>query len=153
VPLLDEVAQVLARRLNDLDLHGDDLVFAYPLTRDYVTTSQWTKLYERYQAALDRVDVPDGRKVRRFHDLRHTFGSQMAAGGVEIIKVSEWMGHENIQTTMIYVQFVPKTADHDLMQAAYASARNNGSLTAAIVAERLVAGRNGEADALQTSKI
>lgn len=35
----------------------------------------------------------------RFHDLRHTYASIMAAAGVEIHKVSRWMGHANISTT------------------------------------------------------
>lgn len=35
----------------------------------------------------------------RFHDLRHSFASIMAAAGVDIYKVSRWMGHSNINTT------------------------------------------------------
>jgi len=35
----------------------------------------------------------------RFHDLRHTFASMMFAAGVDVYKVSRWMGHANISTT------------------------------------------------------
>ncbi|WP_170131550.1 tyrosine-type recombinase/integrase [Quadrisphaera granulorum] len=35
----------------------------------------------------------------RFHDLRHTAASIWLAAGVEIYKVSRWLGHANISTT------------------------------------------------------
>ncbi len=35
----------------------------------------------------------------RFHDLRHTYASIMAALGVDVFKVSRWMGHANVSTT------------------------------------------------------
>jgi len=35
----------------------------------------------------------------RFHDLRHTFASLMAAAGVALIDVSGWMGHASVSTT------------------------------------------------------
>jgi integrase len=36
----------------------------------------------------------------RFHDLRHTFGTAMAAsGGVPLRTRQEWVGHRDAQTT------------------------------------------------------
>lgn len=34
-----------------------------------------------------------------WHDLRHYYASLCAAAGIEIRKVSRWMGHANINTT------------------------------------------------------
>jgi integrase len=43
----------------------------------------------------------------RFHDLRHTFGT-LAVQAFPLSDVSAYMGHADIQTTMIYVHHVPK---------------------------------------------
>jgi len=37
------------------------------------------------------------------HSLRHTFGSQAMMNGVPLATVKEWMGHADVQTTMVYV--------------------------------------------------
>ncbi len=36
------------------------------------------------------------------HDLRHTFGSQLAQAGVSLYKIQKWMGHSDFNTTQIY---------------------------------------------------
>lgn len=43
----------------------------------------------------------------RFHDLRHTFGTRMAAAGVPMRTLQEWMGHADIKTTLIYAHYAP----------------------------------------------
>lgn len=40
-----------------------------------------------------------GLGVVRFHDLRHTYASILFAAGIEVHKVSRWMGHASISTT------------------------------------------------------
>jgi len=37
------------------------------------------------------------------HALRHTCASRLAASGMDAFRIQKWMGHKNIQTTMIYV--------------------------------------------------
>jgi integrase len=46
------------------------------------------------------------RKLR-FHDLRHTFGTRMAAAGVPMRTLQEWMGHRDLKTTLIYADYAP----------------------------------------------
>ena len=46
------------------------------------------------------------RRVR-FHDLRHTFGTRMAAAGAPLRAIQEWMGHRDHSTTQIYADFAP----------------------------------------------
>jgi integrase len=43
-----------------------------------------------------------GIKDFRFHDLRHTFASQLVMAGVSIFKVSKWLGHSSVTTTEKY---------------------------------------------------
>ena len=51
-----------------------------------------------FAAALKRADIEDFR----FHDLRHTFASQLAMANVDIRTVQELMGHKDIRMTMKY---------------------------------------------------
>ena len=56
-------------------------------------------LRKRYKKAQITIGVPP----LRMHDLRHSFGSLLAAGGVDLVNIQGAMGHEQIQTTMIYM--------------------------------------------------
>ena len=54
-----------------------------------------------------------------FHDLRHTFGTQCAARGIDLPKIQAWMGHADIQTTMRYLHYVPPHDDTARLTAAF----------------------------------
>ena len=57
-----------------------------------------------------------GLRDIRLHDLRHTFGSNLAAKGVPIPQIQKWMGHGTITMTTRYVQFAPD-GNRDLIEA------------------------------------
>jgi len=61
-------------------------------------------LHRRYVRALQHAGV---RRLR-FHDLRHTFGTQAIASGAHVMDVKEWMGHRHLSTTMRYVHHQPR---------------------------------------------
>jgi integrase len=44
-----------------------------------------------------------------WHDLRHTYGSLLAASGEELVTIKSAMGHANITTTEIYLHARPAT--------------------------------------------
>jgi len=90
----------------------DDLVFGHPHTGRPLDRSQVTK---RFKRALTRAGV---REVR-FHDLRHTFGTRMAATGVPIRSLQAWMGHADIKTTMIYTHYAPAPNEVELVNQAF----------------------------------
>lgn len=46
-----------------------------------------------------RVGLPE----KRWHTLRHTFGTHAALFGVNPWRLQSWMGHKRIDETMIYV--------------------------------------------------
>ena len=65
-----------------------------------------------------------------FHDLRYTFGT-LGAAGVPTHDLQAYMGHADIQTTMIYVHHVPKAAAAaELSRAVSASVSPNGKVAA-----------------------
>lgn len=76
----------------------DDLVFAHPENGNVLDPS---KLRKRFQASARRAGV---RPVR-LHDLRHTFGTQMAAAGAPLRALQEWLGHSDLRTTLIYADY------------------------------------------------
>ena len=61
----------------------------------------------RCAAASTRRSIAPGLKRIRFHDLRHTFGT-IAVQAFPLSDVKAYMGHADIQTTMIYVHHVPR---------------------------------------------
>jgi integrase len=97
VPMVDEVAQLLARLgKRERFTADDDLVFA----EVDGTWLQDDRLRRRYETAMRSA----GLRRLRFHDLRHTFGS-LAITRADIVEVQAWMGHADIQTTMRYLHY------------------------------------------------
>lgn len=57
-----------------------------------------------YRTALNRVQAAG---VSGWHVTRHTFGTTLAAQGVPLRAIQEWMGHADIKTTMVYASYSP----------------------------------------------
>jgi integrase len=121
VPLADRLASELDRLHRGSSYDADsDLVFAHPETGKPLDRS---KLLKRYKAALKRAAV---REVR-FHDLRHTFGTRMAAEGVPMRTLQEWMGHRDLKTTLVYADYAPSAREAEWINAAFGTSGTNGS--------------------------
>jgi integrase len=115
VPLADEAAQALEHLFGQAgDQRDDALVFADPRTGGPLDKSNVTR---RMRSALRAAGLDDGHC---FHDLRHTFGTRMAAAGVPMRTLMEWMGHKDLATTLIYADFQPGARDAQLVAAAFA---------------------------------
>lgn len=54
------------------------------------------------------VATPSGLPHFTLHTLRHTFASHLVMKGVSIYKVSQWLGHSTVNTTMIYAHLAPQ---------------------------------------------
>jgi integrase len=112
VPMAPDVATTLARLTRrEHWTADDDLVFPGQGGAHLDASA----LYRRYKLALRRAGLRD----LRFHDLRHTFGTQVI-GTASILKVKEWMGHVDVDTTMRYLHFAPSEADAQLVAQAFA---------------------------------
>lgn len=114
VPLADRLAGELDL-LHQATLWGgdDDLVFAHPHTGKPIDRS---KLLKRFKVALAAGGVRDVR----FHDLRHTFGTRLAAQGVPMRTLQEMMGHRDFKTTLIYADYTPNAHEAEWVEAAFA---------------------------------
>jgi integrase len=56
---------------------------------------------------LARAARKAGLRLLRWHDLRHSFASNLVIGGTPIRQVQEWMGHTTILMTMRYSHLAP----------------------------------------------
>jgi integrase len=113
VPMAPVVAEALARLAGRGHDHlDDDLVFP-GIAGGYLDGSA---LYRRYKAALKRA----GLRSLRFHDLRHTFGTQVVGNPrVSILQLKAWMGHADIATTMKYLHYARRDGEADLVADAF----------------------------------
>jgi len=79
--------------------------FVFGNGSERLTTLQKSFNNATKRAGLQRVVVSrTGRKQRwpRFHDLRHSFASNLVLAGVDIRTVQELLGHASVQMTMVY---------------------------------------------------
>jgi integrase len=115
VPLADRVAAELERHFRASPYQADeDLVFCHPQTGAPLDRS---RLLKRFKAAAKAAGLRDVR----FHDLRHTFGTRMAAAGVPLRTLQEWMGHRDFKTTLIYADYQPSEHERELVARAFGS--------------------------------
>jgi integrase len=121
IPLADRLEGELDLLYRQTAYKDDlELVFAHPNTGKPIDRS---KLLKRYKAALRRAGVREAR----FHDLRHTFGTRMAAAGVPMRTLQEFMGHRDFKTTLIYADYAPGENEANMVNAAFAPAPTNPS--------------------------
>lgn len=97
VPMSDNVRAALAPFCERKDEHA--LVFEHPEQPGEPLCGMM--MYRHFKADLERANLPE----IRFHDLRHSFGTQ-AAKRFPIHEVQAMMGHANVATTMRYLHYV-----------------------------------------------
>jgi len=114
VPMADQVAGELDRLHQVAGDPGEDyLVFADPHAAGPLDKAA---ILRRYRRALRAAQLPERH---RFHDLRHTFGTRMAAAGVPMRTLQEWMGHRDIETTQRYADYAPSLHEAAFVASAF----------------------------------
>jgi integrase len=115
IPMADRLAGELDRLHKALGGPDDDaLVFPDPISGGPLDKAANLRRYRKVlrAAALD--------ETHNLHGLRHTFGTRMAAAGVPMRVLQEWMGHRDISTTQRYADYAPSQHESDLMERAWA---------------------------------
>lgn len=136
VPLAENIAVKLEAHFQQSRWQEDNhLVFCHPDTgRPY----DRSKLLKRFKSAVAAANVGEfetklrwrgtGKNRRQieaevpvftFHGLRHTFGTRMAAAGVPIRTIQEWMGHRDYKTTLIYADYSPGEQEAQMVNRAF----------------------------------
>lgn len=105
IPLAGRLRKELeAHQVNSRFRDSGDFVFAHPTLGTIYDPS---KLRKRFVAATQRA----GLHPTRFHDLRHTFGTQAAAAGAPLRSIQAWLGHQYLSSIMMYVDYAPDVAN------------------------------------------
>jgi integrase len=114
VPMADQAAAALDRlSRREHFTSPDDLVFGSAIGRPL----DGSALRRRYKKARDVA----GLRPLRWHDLRHTFGSLLVAGGVDLVTVKDAMGHAQLTTTSRYLHARPATETAAKFTSAFAT--------------------------------
>jgi integrase len=103
IPMVPEVREIITRLVSGCK--DEDLLFRNREGEPY------SDLRTAFTTALGKAGI----KEFHFHDLRHTFASDMVMAGVNIFTVSKLLGHASVQTTMIYAHLSP---DHNKAEMA-----------------------------------
>lgn len=112
IPLADQAAGALDRLSKRADFTSPgDYVFCNAHGRPL----DGSALRRRYKRARDAA----GLRPLRWHDLRHTFGSLLVAGGLDLVSVKEAMGHAQLGTTSRYLHARPATETAAKFTAAF----------------------------------
>ena len=99
-------------RMRFIPLHSDVLEVLNDLPKggDIIFTSSNGNAYTLYGQVRTQFDVALGKAGIlnfRFHDLRHTFASEMIMRGADLKTVSELLGHANTAMTERYSHLSP----------------------------------------------
>ncbi len=111
IPINDDLAKLLKEIRRERQFTSE-YVFTYGINEDKLKGAEPVRKRKKpapvleslinvktaFKSALNRADI----KNFRFHDLRHTFASQMIMRGATLKEVQEILGHKTISMTMRY---------------------------------------------------
>jgi integrase len=119
VPLPDQAATAFDRVSRRGDFTGpNERVFCNALGRT-LDPSALRRRYRRAQAAA-------GLRPLRWHDLRHTYGSLLAAAGVDLVTIQAAMGHSALATTGRYLHARPASEQAAVFTRAFEPGEHRG---------------------------
>ena len=95
VPMTNRVKSILRRYYREVK--DFDKLFS-------LNYSELNAIWQKARTDLGYAD----KKFYTLHLCRHTCASRLVQRGCQLLLVKDWLGHEDIQTTMIYAHLAPK---------------------------------------------
>lgn len=96
LPLNEPLREMLSRQVRRI---GCEFVFFDP-----ETGRRFQDVRRSFSTALRKAGITDFH----FHDLRHTYASQMVMAGVDLTTVSRLLGHKTLAMTLRYSHLAPQ---------------------------------------------
>jgi len=92
----------------DIPIRSDlaTIIQSLPKINEYLFPNH-DKHLKSVKKAFRTATIKAGIDDFRFHDLRHTFASQLVMSGIDLATVKELMGHSTIEMTMRYAHLSP----------------------------------------------
>jgi integrase len=113
VPLPAQASEALQRLLRRGDFTApNEFVFVDRVGRPLNSVT----IRKRFKQAQDVIEA----RPLRFHDLRHTYGSLLAAAGVDLVTIKETMGHSALSTTGRYLHARPASEQAEAFTRVFA---------------------------------
>ena len=102
VPILNNLVPYLKNQIEYCKQNRVLVLFFNPNTKKRFFDAD--RLHPHWKKLLNKCNIP----YRVMYNTRHTFASLMIKNGVNIAKVSQTLGHKNINETLtIYTKFLP----------------------------------------------
>ena len=115
VPLSGELAEVLLEYRARNEKRGKS-PWVFPSIRLKQGIQDDRRYGDRFIRMIRKAKITGHPKP--FHDLRHTFATDLLLAGVPILKVSRWLGHASIQITCdTYGHLLPDPGEHGVVDA------------------------------------
>ena len=102
VPMTNRVKSILGRYYREVK--DFDKLFS-------LNYSELNAIWQKARKDLGYAD----KKFYTLHLCRHTCASRLVQRGCQLLLVKDWLGHEDIKTTMIYAHLAPK-ALHSIVE-------------------------------------
>jgi len=119
VPIAKQLEpMLLALKDREFFTSPNDLVFTDRGSNIDARTVRRNYYAARTAACAEDPDMPTDLT---FHSLRHYFGTQSAAGGIDVVAIQKMMGHSSITTTQRYMHAQPGADEAERLSRAFAN--------------------------------
>jgi len=123
-PLARDTARILRAWLAERGASGADLVFV-SVRRTRLSHDAVERLVAKYALQASRACPTLARKHVTPHVLRHTTAVQLLEAGVDRAVIALWLGHEQVETTQIYLDADLAMKERALARTAPPGARSH----------------------------
>lgn len=104
-PLWPDVAKAIKSHLRERKLQDSPTLFPSNFGTP-ISTRMLDVLMKRYG---EDAKLPEDK--RHFHVLKHSIATHLVTAGADPLFIQSWLGHANIQNTMIYTTLISTTRD------------------------------------------